>query len=667
MSELKLRPSAIPYLSADPYPQRREPNTSTVDDALDNALQAILPKPVDDAADLTPILIEVEGAAGELAALDEAGLRQRAQELRIKLTGGALPPKLVGSAFALVREATMRRIGLRHYPVQLLGGYALLQGRMAEMETGEGKTITALLPAVTAALCGIPVHVITVNDYLAKRDFEWLRPVYESLGLTVGLIQQGEDPLFRRNAYSCDVTYVTNKEVAFDYLRDHLSLQSRGPRSVRVLGEWDDPIFDGPQLLLRGLQFAIVDEADSVLVDEARTPLIISSSSEASENPDQYKVALSIASHLLNHSDFQILERERSVKLTAAGSAKAAELTADRDGVWRSRRAREELVEQALSALSLFERDKHYIVADNKIQIVDEFTGRVMPDRSWERGLQQLIEAKEQLGITGRRHTLAQITYQRFFRRYLWLAGMTGTASEVAREFKTVYDLRVSRIPTNRPAQRTNLGVRVFKSAAEKWDAVIASIAKIIATGRPVLIGTRSVAASELLGNRLKGAGFQHVVLNAHQDKLEAEIVARAGDARTITVATNMAGRGTDVRLANGVAELGGLHVILTEFHESPRIDRQLFGRAGRQGNPGSFEAIVSLEDEIFRRFASRLTSVCSRLPINVGCPIPHRVGRVLRNIAQASAERFNLGVRRETMRRYKQLDKALAFAGISE
>jgi preprotein translocase subunit SecA len=277
------------------------------------------------------------------------------------------------------------------------------------------------------------------------------------------------------------------------------------------------------------------------------------------------------------------------------------------------------------------------------------------------------MEAKEQQAITGRRHTLAQITYQRFFRRYLWLAGMTGTASEVAREFKTVYDLKVSRIPTNKPVRRADRGVRVFKTAAEKWDAVIESIATIIAAGRPVLIGTRSVAASELLGNRLARAGFQHVVLNAHQDKLEAEIIAGAGEPRTITVATNMAGRGTDVRLADGVADLGGLHVILTEFHESPRIDRQLFGRAGRQGDPGTFEAVVSLEDEIFSRFASRLASACSRLPIKPRCPIPRRFGRVLRNVTQASAERFNLAVRRETMRRYKQLDKALAFAGIPE
>jgi preprotein translocase subunit SecA len=667
MSELALRPWASPFVSADPYPERREPELGGMDEALYRVLGGVGAKPVDNGADLVEILNWVDAPTGEAASYDDAQLRQNVGELRRQLIGRGLRLELVGKAFALVREATMRRLGLRQYPVQLLGGFALLRSRMAEMQTGEGKTITALLPAVTASLCGIPVHVITVNDYLAKRDYELLRPVYETLGLTVGLIQQGEDPLFRRNAYSCDVTYVTNKEVAFDYLRDRISLQSRRSKSTRVLSDWNDPIDDAPQLLLRGLQFAIVDEADSVLIDEARTPLIISSSLETSTNPDQYNVALSIAGRLVDQRDFQILEKERSVKLTATGSARAAELAAERDGVWRSRRAREELVEQALSALSLFERDKHYIVSDNKIQIVDEFTGRVMPDRSWERGLQQLMEAKEQQAITGRRHTLAQITYQRFFRRYLWLAGMTGTASEVARELKTVYDLKVSRIPTNRPVRRADRGIRVFKTAAEKWDAVIGSIATITAAGRPVLIGTRSVAASDLLGKRLTRAGFQHVVLNAHQDKLEAEIIARAGDPRRITVATNMAGRGTDVRLADGVADLGGLHVILTEFHESPRIDRQLFGRAGRQGDPGTFEAVVSLEDEIFSRFASRLTSACSRLPIKPGCPIPRRFGRMLRTAAQASAERFNLGIRRENMRRYKQLDKALAFAGIPE
>jgi preprotein translocase subunit SecA len=667
MSELNLRPWASPHLSADPYPERREPDTSTLDHALLNTLQALLPRPVDGATDLKVILAQVEAASGELTAVDDVGLGQRAQELRIKLVSGGLQPSLVGSAFALVRETTMRRIGLRHYPVQLLGGYALLQGRMAEMETGEGKTITALLPAVTASLCGIPVHVITVNDYLAKRDYEWLKPVYETLGLTVGLIQNGQEPLFRRNAYACDVTYCTNKEVAFDYLRDRITLQSRRSSTKTVLDKWFGADEDLPQLLLRGLHFGIVDEADSVLIDEARTPLIISSPTKKFANPEQYQQALKIAGQLVDHHDFKILERERTAKLTALGSAKAAQLATHFNGIWRSRRAREELVEQALSALNLFERDKHYIVAGEKVQIVDEFTGRVMPDRSWERGLQQLVEAKEQRSVTGQRHTLAQITYQRFFRRYLWLAGMTGTASEVSRELKAVYDLKVSRIPTNRPILRLDQGTRVFRAADEKWNAVVQSIVAVTRAGRPVLVGTRSVAASVLLSKRLTDAGLDHVVLNANQNQLEAEIVAHAGDPWKITVATNMAGRGTDIRLAPGVAEAGGLHVILTEFHESARIDRQLFGRAGRQGDPGTYEAILSLEDEIFVRFAGRFTKICTTLSADPATPIPDRLGRILRKLAQLSAENFNLGVRRETMQRHKRMDKALAFAGVPE
>jgi preprotein translocase subunit SecA len=667
MSDLSLRPWASPFLSADPYPERREPDVGRLDEALSGVLKTLKPKPVESSGELTPILGETEAAAKALSALDDTLLRQRADDLRIRLISQGLRLKLVGMAFALVRETTQRRIGLRQYPVQLLGGYALLHGRMAEMETGEGKTITALLPAVTAALCGIPVHVITVNDYLAKRDYESLRPVYESLGLTVGLIQNGQDLISRRNAYACDVTYCTNKEVAFDYLRDRIALQSRRSRSRMVFEKWFDMGEEVPQLLLRGLHFGIVDEADSVLIDEARTPLIISSPSEKLANPEQYKAALEIAGQLVDQLDFRVLERERTAKLTAAGSAKAAQLAADFDGVWRSRRAREELIEQALSALTLFERDKHYVVADEKVQIVDEFTGRVMPDRSWERGLQQLVEVKEERSVTGQRHTLAQITYQRFFRRYLWLAGMTGTAYEVAGELKTVYDLKVARIPTNRPILRFDRGTRMFRTANEKWHAVVESIIAVTYAGRPVLIGTRSVAASELLAGHLSRAGVAHVVLNANQNQLEAEIVAHAGDARKVTVATNMAGRGTDIRLAPGVADAGGLHVILTEFHESTRIDRQLFGRAGRQGDPGTFEAIVSLEDEIFQRFARRLTRICVSLSSDPGSAIPDRVGRVLRKLAQLSAERFNLEVRRETVRRNKQLDKALAFAGIPE
>jgi preprotein translocase subunit SecA len=473
--------------------------------------------------------------------------------------------------------------------------------------------------------------------------------------------------LFRRNAYFCDVTYCTNKEVAFDYLRDRITLQSRRASTITLLDKWFGGGEDLPQLLLRGLHFGIVDEADSVLIDEARTPLIISSPTEKLANPEQYQAALKIAGQLVHQHDFKILERERTAKLTTIGSAKAAQLATNFDGIWRSRRAREELVEQALSALNLFERDKHYIVADEKVQIVDEFTGRVMPDRSWERGLQQLVEAKEQSSVTGQRHTLAQITYQRFFRRYLWLAGMTGTASEVSRELKAVYDLKVSRIETNRPILRLDQGIRVFRAADEKWNAVVESIAAVTRAGRPVLVGTRSVAASVLLSKRLTDFGLEHVVLNASQNKLEADIVAHAGDPGKITVATNMAGRGTDIHLAPGVAEAGGLHVILTEFHESARIDRQLFGRAGRQGDPGTFEAIVSLEDEIFLRFAGRLTKMCTKLAADPNAPISGRLGRILRKVAQLSAERFNLGVRRETMQRHKRMDKALAFAGMPE
>jgi preprotein translocase subunit SecA len=667
MSEIVLRPWKISHTIADPYLERRDPPTGAWDTAFYDVAHILRPRPVRNASNFRGIVGHVEAVAAEIATLTDAELLRNANDLRAGFVGHGLRRDLVGRAFALVSETTYRRIGLRHYPVQQVGGFALLLGRMTEMETGEGKTITALLPAVTAALCGVPVHIVTVNDYLAKRDFEWLEPVYRALGLSVGLVQHGQDPLFRRNAYACDVTYCTNKELAFDYLRDRIAMRGRRV-NTRVVVDHDASEADtAPPLLLRGLYFAIIDEADSVLIDEARTPLIISSQPQETDESSRYKTALRLAAELAGPRDFVISARERSAKLTAGGSEMVARFSANLDGLWRSRRAREELIEQALSALHLFERDKHYIVADDKVQIVDEFTGRVMPDRSWERGLHQLIEEKEHAEITGRRHTLAQITYQRFFRRYIWLAGMTGTAAEVAREFKSVYDLEVVRIPTNRPVRRANQGFRVFRTAGEKWDAVVTSVAQAQALRRPVLIGTRSVAASELLSERLTKSGFPHVVLNARHDSTEADIIAGAGDLAKITVATNMAGRGTDIRLAPGVVEIGGLHVILTEFHESSRIDRQLFGRAGRQGDPGTFEAIVSLEDELFRRFARRLSEACSRLPGDPSSSIPRQLGVTLRRSAQWSAEGYNFRARRETMRRSDQLDKALAFAGVAD
>jgi preprotein translocase subunit SecA len=598
-------------------------------------------------------------------ASDEA-LREIARGMRARLRRRGFVPELVGECFALVREASTRALGKRHFESQLMGGWALLQGKLAELETGEGKTLTATLPACAVALAGYPVHVITVNDYLARRDAEEMGPLYRFLGLSVGVVVQGMERGERREAYARAVTYCTNKELAFDYLRDRVALARRSSRLHLALERLRGGEARDEGLVLRGLYFALVDEADSVFIDEARTPLILSSTSSDAQEQKQCERALEIAERLAAGQDYTVDAVERSVTLTTAGKTSVTRYAAALKGLWESSRARDELVTQALSALILFRRDQHYVVADGKIQIVDESTGRVMPDRAWERGLHQLIEAKEGCAITGRRETLARLTYQRLFRRYVRLAGMTGTAREVAREIGIVYGLDVVRIPLHLPSRRAYLGARVCDTHEQKWHAVAESI-ELIARGfgRPVLIGTRSVRASEDLSAVLTRRGIEHALLNAKQDKEEADVIAMAGLAGRVTVATNMAGRGTDIRLGAGVAEAGGLHVILTEYHESRRIDRQLFGRCGRQGDPGSCEAIVSLEDETFTVYAPGAARMVRRLRARGR---EHRaLYWALRALAQVSAERRNLFVRVQNLKQDRRLERILAFSGRGE
>jgi preprotein translocase subunit SecA len=594
-------------------------------------------------------------------------LRQAAGDLRLRLRREGYRVELVARAFALVREAAGRGLGQRHFDVQLMGGWILLSGTVAEMEPGEGKTLTATLPACTSALAGIPVHIITVNDYLASRDAEWMGPIYRALGLSVGLVTHGMDPEARRAAYACDVTYCTNKEVAFDYLKDRIVL---GPQPSRVQLQVERLYGDDARvrrLLHRGLYYAIVDEADSVLIDEARTPLIISGGS--GEVPEQhlYQTALSLAAELHPGREFVIEERERMVSLTPAGQARLEEAARSLGGLWNGRRRREELVRRALTAQRLFLRDQHYLVRNGKVQIIDEFTGRLMPDRSWEHGLHQAIEAKEGCQPTARTDPLARISYQRFFRRYLRLAGMTGTAREVAGELWSVYRLAVVSVPTNRPVARRGHRDGVYRTAAAKMEAVVSRIASLHHAGRPVLVGTRSVAASEQLSGLLTARGLPHQVLNARQDREEARVIAQAGEAGRITVATNMAGRGTDIRLAAGVAALGGLHVIATERHEASRIDRQLFGRCGRQGDPGSHEMIVSLEDELATVYGGRLArwlGLMTRRPRDGPVRLASRV--VLR-LAQRAAERLHSRMRRDLLKIDEHLESMLAFSGRGE
>lgn len=651
-----------------PYAERAAGKESRLDGALlgawGRASPHLLSAPVRDR--FARFANQVEALEPRLANLADRRLRETADELRPRLLSAKPLSAAMATSFALAREAARRHVGMRHYPVQLLGGAAMMDGALAEMETGEGKSLTALLPAVSAGLIGRGVHIITVNDYLARRDAEQLAPVYRALGLTVGLVEHGQLPEERQHAYRSDVTYCTNKELVFDYLRDRLAL---GPRraatrlllealSTNGLGDRHRP------LLLRGLHFAIVDEADSVLIDEARVPLILSGAEENAEGgASLYEAALDLARRLAAGEDFQLHGNERAARLTPHGKAELARHAAGMPGPWAIRRAREELVEHALAALHFYRRDVQYIVADSRVQIVDEYTGRVMPDRSWESGLHQLIEAKEGCPITDRRKTLAQITYQRFFRRYLHLCGMTGTALEPAGELFATYGLRIVRIPTNRPVRRTDAGTRLLPTAERKWTTIVQSAGDIAHAGRAVLIGTRSVEASEHVARMMSRVGLDPVVLNARQDHEEAQIVARAGEPGRITVATNMAGRGTDIKLHPAVRAAGGLHVVLTEYHESRRIDRQLFGRAGRQGDPGSYESIVALDDELFGRFAgSRLLRTLAELMPAKG-PFAVVSGRALRVYSQHAAEGLHARARRLAHAEDLRLNNALGFA----
>lgn len=590
----------------------------------------------------------------------DSHLRPRLNDVVRQIRKEGFSDPALANAFALVREASRRTLGMRHHDVQLLAGRALLRGRLAEMSTGEGKTLAATLAACTAAVTGAVVHVVTVNDYLAERDAEHNRPLFEMLGLSVGVVLQDMEIPKRREAYASDITYVSNKELTFDYLKDCIalgeaSLTQQRLRELAGGGHGEPPI-------LRGLHVAIIDEADSVLIDEAGTPLIISETLPDDLDPAIYTQSITLAGSLRQDIDF-VQGAHRDIWLTATGKQVVRKASAGFGGLWHSPLWREEFVQKALSAIHGFQRDQHYILADGKVQIVDESTGRVMPDRTWERGLHQMIESKEGCEVTGQRRTLAQITYQRFFGRYLLLCGMTGTAQEVAAEVKRCYDLSITRIPTHKPSRRKRLADRICANSELRWREVARRAAEMAATGRSVLVGTRSVEASERLGTLLQDAGILHAVLNARQDETEAEAVAQAGQPGRITVATNMAGRGTDIKLASEVEQAGGLHVILTEFHESARVDRQLFGRCARQGDPGSTEAIVSIDDELFRQFAPPLGRLLMRALVGKQRHSERWMRRWVTYV-QDRAERHYRRQRTDTMRRDSEWVRALGFVG---
>ncbi|PKN35164.1 MAG: prepilin peptidase [Deltaproteobacteria bacterium HGW-Deltaproteobacteria-19] len=598
-------------------------------------------------------------------------LRDRTRSLKPQLRREGFRDDLVAEAFALIREVDSRILGMRPFDCQLVGGFALLKGFLAEMDTGEGKTLVATLPAATVAMAGLPVHVITVNDYLTARDAELMGEVYRFLGLSVDCVIHDKTPAQRRRAYGCDIVYCTNKEVVFDYLRDRIALGDRvDPYRLHA-----EHLYDGKgknsRLLLRGLHYAIVDEADSVLVDEARTPLIISRTETSEAMQTTLRQALDMAGNMEEERDYRINyeadDGMRTISMTEAARESINRAADSMGTLWRSSVRREELVMKALTALHLYRRDEQYLVRDGKVQIIDEFTGRVMPDRSWEGGLHQLIEAKEGCEITGQRETVARISYQRFFRRYLKISGMSGTAKEVRRELWSVYGLPFVRIPTNRPARRRLEPDRIYASQELKWRSVAGRIVELHAGQHPVLVGTRTVAASEHLSRLLTEAGLPHQVLNAKQDKEEARIIAQAGEPGRITIATNMAGRGTDIILAPGVAERGGLYVIMTERHEAGRIDRQLAGRCGRQGDPGTCEAFLSLEDPLIsegaRGMIGRLGGWLRKHGYGIGDP----VGKLAIRRAQKRVEKAHAGVRKRLLKYDEERGDTLSFSGKTE
>ena len=603
----------------------------------------------------------------QLSGLDEAGFRAELAATRLALRRDGLREAALVRAFALVRLASQRVLGLRHHDVQLRGGYILVHGFIAEMDTGEGKTLTATLAAAVAALAGRRVQVVTVNDYLAERDTREMALLYTALGLTTGVVLEAHDLAQRRAAYGCDISYCTGKTLAFDYLRDRLAVDAR-IRPLQMMldhftGRWQENV------LLPGLQFTIVDEADSVLIDEARTPLIISSQGGDNGQESFYRQALALASPLREGKDFLFDdEGQRSIDLTRAGRACLAREGEALGGVWKGQFRREEAVLQALGALHLFRRDVHYIVREEKVMIVDEHTGRVMPDRSWEKGMQQLIELKEELALTPPRVTLARISFQLFFRRFIALGGMSGTLHEIAGEIATIYKRRVVRVPPHRPSRRRCQPGRLFADAEARWAAVLGAIAGCHQRGQPVLVGVRAIEAADLLAERLTQAGIPHQVLHARQDGEEAAIIAGAGQRGAVTIATNMAGRGTDIKLAPGVAELGGLHVILTELHDNRRIDRQLVGRCARQGEPGSWQELLSLDDALVRDVRTPIRDMLRGLL----CQAPQsRIAQWLARrwyrLAQWRLERLHRRIRARLLKSEFQLRRSLSFTGKME
>ena len=597
-----------------------------------------------------PIVDMIEAMEPEMEALSDSELKEKTREFKERLAGGETLDDILPEAFAVVREAAARTLGMKHYRVQLIGGVILHQGRIAEMKTGEGKTLVATLPAYLNALTGEGVNIVTVNDYLAKRDAEWMGQVHEFLGLTVGVVLNSMNNDERREAYNCDITYVTNNELGFDYLRDNMVIHKK-------------------DLVQRGLKYAIIDEVDSVLIDEARTPLIISGQSSKStslyeacdilarqlqrgEASGEFsKMNAILGEEIEETGDFIVNEKEKNINLTEDGVKKVERFFQIENLADPENLEIQHNIILALRAHNLMFRDKDYVVKDDQVLIVDEFTGRIMPGRRYSDGLHQAIEAKEHVKVKRESRTLATITFQNLFNKFEKKAGMTGTALTEEKEFREIYGMDVIEIPTNVPVIRKDLEDAVYKTKKEKFRAVCDAIEEAHAKHQPVLVGTITIETSELLSGMLKRRGIKHNVLNAKFHEMEAEIVAQAGVHDAVTIATNMAGRGTDIKLDDEAREAGGLKIIGTERHESRRIDNQLRGRSGRQGDPGESRFYISLEDDLMRLFGSeRLMGIFNTLGVEEGEQIEHKMLSSAIEKAQQKIESNNFGIRKNLL-----------------
>ena len=598
---------------------------------------------------LQPLVDQIVALRPQMMEMSAEQMRAKTQEFKDRLQNGETLDDILVEAFALVREATRRELGTEHYPVQLMGGIVLHQGRIAEMKTGEGKTQTCLLPAYLNALEGKGVHIVTVNDYLANRDAEWMGQVHRYLGLTVGVVLNSMTSEERQQAYNCDITYVTNNELGFDYLRDNMVVRKES-------------------LVQRELHYAIVDEVDSILIDEARTPLIISGQSAKStklyelcdilakqlkrgEAKELNKMDIIMGEKMEETGDFVVNEKEKVINLTDEGVRKVEQFFKIENLADPENLEIQHNVILALRAHNLMFRDQDYVVKDDEILIVDEFTGRIMPGRRYSDGLHQAIEAKEHVKVKRESKTLATITFQNFFNKYDKKAGMTGTAKTEENEFTSIYGMDVVEIPTNVPVIRKDLQDAVYKTKKEKFKAVIDAICEAHEVGQPVLVGTITIETSELLSSMLKRRGIRHNVLNAKYHEMEAQIVAEAGQHGAVTIATNMAGRGTDIKLDDEARAAGGLKIIGTERHESRRIDNQLRGRSGRQGDPGESRFYISLEDDLMRLFGSeRLMSIFNTLGVEEGEQIEHKMLSNAIERAQEKIENNNFGIRKNLL-----------------